>query len=37
MPVINRLQAHVHPQTQKRILDGLSITNPNFLEFAFFW
>jgi hypothetical protein len=38
MPVINRLQALVHPQTQKKntIWDGLSIPNPNFSEFAFF-
>jgi hypothetical protein len=36
MPVINPLQALVHPQTQKNILHGLSIPNPNFSEFAFF-
>jgi hypothetical protein len=37
MPVINPLQALVHPQTQKKtILHGLSIPNPNFSEFAFF-
>jgi hypothetical protein len=36
MPVINPLQALVHPQTQKTILHGLTITNPNFSEFAFF-
>jgi uncharacterized protein (DUF1501 family) len=39
MPVINPLQALVHPQTQKgkkTILHGLSIPNPNFSEFAFF-
>jgi hypothetical protein len=30
MPVINPLQALVHPQTQKKtILHGLSILNPN--------
>jgi hypothetical protein len=38
MPVIYPLQALVHPQTQKKtILHGLSIPNPNFSEFAFFW
>jgi hypothetical protein len=38
MPVINSLQALVHPQTQKEtILRGLSIPNPNFSEFAFFF
>jgi hypothetical protein len=40
MPVINPLQALVHPQTQKKkkknILHGLSIPNPNFSKFAFF-
>jgi hypothetical protein len=38
MPVINPLQALVRPQTQKKktILNGLSIPNPNFSEFAFF-
>jgi hypothetical protein len=36
MPVINPLQALVLPQTQKTILNGLSIPNPNFSEFAFF-
>jgi hypothetical protein len=36
MPVINPPQALVHPQTQKTILRGLSIPNPNFAEFAFF-
>ncbi len=37
MPVINPLQALVHPQTQKKtILHGLSIPNPNFSEFAIF-
>jgi hypothetical protein len=39
MPVINSLQALVHPQTQKKkktILHGLSIPNPNFSDFAFF-
>jgi hypothetical protein len=35
MPAINPLQALVHPQTQKTILQGLSIPNPNFSEFAF--
>jgi hypothetical protein len=39
MPVINPLQALVHPQTQKKkklyILHGLPILNPNFSEFAF--
>jgi hypothetical protein len=35
MPVINPLQALVHPETQKTILHGLSIPNPNFSEFAF--
>jgi hypothetical protein len=38
MPVINSLQALVHPQTQKKIiLHGLPIPNPTFSEFAFFW
>jgi hypothetical protein len=38
MPAINPLQALVHPQTQKKtILHGLSIPNPNFSEFAFFF
>jgi hypothetical protein len=40
MPVISPLQALVHPQTQKKkktILHGLSMSNPNFSEFAFFW
>jgi hypothetical protein len=36
MPVINPLQALVHPQPQKTILHGLSIPNPNISEFAFF-
>jgi hypothetical protein len=40
MPVINPLQALVHPQTQKKkkktIRHGLSIPNPNIAEFAFF-
>jgi hypothetical protein len=36
MPVINPLQALVHPQTHKTILHGLSIPNPNFSEFAIF-
>jgi hypothetical protein len=36
MPVINPFQALFHPQTQKTILHGLSIPNPNFSEFAFF-
>jgi hypothetical protein len=36
MPVINPLEALVHPQTQNTILHGLSIPNPNFSEFAFF-
>jgi hypothetical protein len=37
LPIINRLQALVHPQTQKKtILHGLSIPNHNFSEFAFF-
>jgi hypothetical protein len=36
MPVINPLQALVHSQTQKTILHGLSIPNPNFSKFAFF-
>ncbi len=39
MPVINPLQALVHPQTQKKknpILHGLSILNPNFSEYASF-
>jgi hypothetical protein len=35
MPVINPLQAFVHPQTQKNYPLGLSIPNPNFSEFAF--
>jgi hypothetical protein len=37
MPVINPLKALVHPQPQKTILLGLSMPNPNFSEFAFFW
>jgi hypothetical protein len=36
MPIINALQAVVHPQTQKTNLHELSIPNPNFSEFAFF-
>jgi hypothetical protein len=38
MPVINPLQALVHPQTQKKktILHRLSLPNPNFSEFAIF-
>ncbi len=36
MAAINPLQALVHPQTQKTILHGLSIPNPNFSKFAFF-
>ncbi len=36
MPVINPLQALVHSQTQKTILHGLSIPNPDFSEFEFF-
>jgi hypothetical protein len=37
MPVINPLQAFVHPQTQKKKNHpALSIANPNFSEFAFF-
>jgi hypothetical protein len=37
MPVINPLQASVHPQTQKKTaLRGLSSPNPNFSEFAIF-
>jgi hypothetical protein len=36
MPVINPLQALLHPQTQETILHGLSILNPNFSGFAFF-
>jgi hypothetical protein len=36
MLVINPLQALVHRQTQKTILHGLSILNPNFSDFAFF-
>jgi hypothetical protein len=35
-PVINPLQALVHPKTQKSILRGLSILNLNFSELAFF-
>jgi hypothetical protein len=36
MPAINPLQALVQLQTQKKtILQGLSIPNPNFSEFAF--
>jgi hypothetical protein len=35
MPAINPLQALVHLQTQKDILRGLSIPNPNLSEFAF--
>jgi hypothetical protein len=34
-PVINPLRTLVHPQTQKTILHGLSIHNPNFSEFPF--
>jgi hypothetical protein len=37
MLVINPLQALVHAQTQKTILHGLSIPNPNFSEFALFF
>jgi hypothetical protein len=37
MTVINPFQALVHPQTEKTMLHGLSIPNPNFSEFAFFW
>jgi hypothetical protein len=36
MPAINHFQALVHLQTQKTILHGLSISNPNISEFAFF-
>jgi hypothetical protein len=36
MPVINPFQALDHLQSQKTILHGLSIPNPNFSEFAFF-
>ncbi len=36
MPVVNPLQALVPLQTQKTILHGLSIPNPNFSEFAYF-
>ncbi len=36
LPVINPLQAIVHPHTQKTILHGLPIPNPNFPEFACF-
>jgi hypothetical protein len=38
MPVINHLQALVHPETQKKksIMHGLPIPNPNFSEFSFF-
>ncbi len=36
MRVVNPLQALVYPQTQKSVLHGLSIPNPNFSEFAFF-
>jgi hypothetical protein len=36
MPVINPLQAFVHPQTEKTALHGLSSPNPNFSEFAIF-
>jgi hypothetical protein len=39
MPVINSLQALVHPQTQKDYLAWIvnpGIPNPNFSEFAFF-
>jgi hypothetical protein len=36
MPVINPLQAFVHPQTQKTAMHGLSSPNPNFSEFAIF-
>ncbi len=35
MPVINPLQALVHPQTQKTTLNGLSIPNANFSKFTF--
>jgi hypothetical protein len=35
MPVINPLQALVHPQTQKNYPAWI-IPNPNFSEFAFF-
>ncbi len=34
-PVINPLNALVHRQTEKTILYGLPISNPNFSEFAF--
>ncbi len=36
MPANNPLQTLVHPQTQKTILHGLPIPNPNFSEFTFF-
>jgi hypothetical protein len=37
MPVINPLQALVHPQIKKKyILHGLSIPDPNFSEFTIF-
>jgi hypothetical protein len=36
MPVINPLQALVHPQTQKNYPAWISIPNPNFSGFAFF-
>jgi hypothetical protein len=36
MPVINPLQALVHPQTKKTILHGLSIPSPNFSKLAIF-
>jgi hypothetical protein len=36
MPVINPLQALVHPQTQKNYPAGIVNPNPNFSEFAFF-
>jgi hypothetical protein len=34
MPAINPPQALIQPQTQETILNGLSIPNPNFSEFA---
>jgi hypothetical protein len=36
MPVINLLQALVHPQTQKNYHAWIVNPNPNFSEFAFF-
>jgi hypothetical protein len=33
---VNPLQARVYLQTQKTVLHGLSIPNPNFSEFAYF-